>query len=277
MRNKFAELIVITVVVITALIAFSVLSSKPMAEDKVQAATEVVQSKKDIIPDDKDEVVEIIEDASTAVETEIHETVTEAVEDIAEDVTEPEETAKVTIDLEAALAPRSIGNPDAPVKIQEFASLTCSHCAHFHKETFPDLKAKFIDTGDVYFTFTDFPLNAPALDAAILSRCMPEQHYFKFIKLLFDTQNQWAFTQNYKKTLSQNAKLLGASDELIEACWDSKELRQTIVDRMQAASKEHEVKSTPSFVFNNEETMPGAQQIKMFEKKIERMKAEQAE
>src|SRR5690606_15453244 len=62
------------------------------------------------------------------------------------------------------LGVRTLGNPDAPIKVEEFASLTCGHCAAFHNSTFLQLKSKYIDTGKVFFTFTDFPLNAPALD-----------------------------------------------------------------------------------------------------------------
>ena len=76
----------------------------------------------------------------------------------------------VTIDVKAALATRSMGDPKAPVRLDEYASLSCPHCADFTKETFDKIKATYIDTGKVFYTYTDIPLNAPALEAAMVAR-----------------------------------------------------------------------------------------------------------
>lgn len=175
------------------------------------------------------------------------------------------------IDIEKALAPRSLGSEDAPIKIEEFASLTCSHCARFHINTFAELKEKYIDTGKVKFTLTDFPLNAAALDATLLARCLPEKHYFKFVSLLFKTQDQWAFDAGYKDYLRQNAKLLGASDELIDACWSNEDLKTGVVQTMQDASASLDIRSTPSFIINGTERLTGAQKIDQFERVFERL------
>ena len=111
--------------------------------------------------------------------------------------------------LKAMLADRSLGNPDAPVQVHEFASLTCTHCADFSKQTFEAFKVAYIDTGKVFFTYHDFPLNAPALEATMIARCLPETRYFQFVSFLFQTQDKWAFSEDYKKSLNQNVKLLG--------------------------------------------------------------------
>ncbi len=95
------------------------------------------------------------------------------------------------IDMNAVKTPRIMGSPDAPVKIIEFASLTCSHCAHFHKDILPQLKEKYIDKGLVSIEFKEFPLNAAALDASILARCLPLDKYEAYISLLFKTQDDW--------------------------------------------------------------------------------------
>lgn len=169
-------------------------------------------------------------------------------------------------------APRTLGNPDAPVKLEEFASLTCSHCAHFHNDTFAALKEKFIDTGIVYFTFTDFPLNAPALQASMVARCMPGERYFTFLSLLFKTQEQWAFSQDPTKVLRQSAKLAGMSDESFDACLANDKLKEHIANTMQAKAEKYQVSSTPSFIFNDgADSMTGAQAIDSFAKKIEEL------
>jgi len=183
----------------------------------------------------------------------------------------PADAAPEIIDLKAALAPRIMGDENAPVTIEEFASLTCSHCAHFNKETFSALKEKYIDTGKVKFIYNDFPLNAPALEAAMVARCLPEARYFQFIKFLFETQDQWAFNKDYSASLKQNSKLLGLNDESYEACVENEALKGGLAQKMQEAGKKHEIKSTPSFVINGTEKINGAQPLAAFEKVIDRL------
>ncbi len=176
---------------------------------------------------------------------------------------------KFAIDVQKALTARSLGNPEAPVKLEEFASLTCPHCAHFHKENFDRLKAEYIDTGKVYFTFTDFPLNAPALDASMIARCLPEEHYFPFLKLLFETQDKWMFEQDVRSALKQNAKLVGAGDELLNSCLENQDIKQGIVAQMQEKSDKHQIKSTPSLLFNGAKVVAGANNFDELKGQIE--------
>ena len=173
------------------------------------------------------------------------------------------------VDVQKALAVRALGNPDAPVKLQEFASLSCPHCAHFHAENYEKLKAEYIDTGKVYFIFTDFPLNAPALDAAMIARCLPEERYFSFIKFLFDNQDKWAFQPDVRNSLKQNAKLVGASDEMLEACLNNQEIKQGLVDTMTAMTEKYKVESTPSFVLNEKPAFKGAVTYDVVKKEID--------
>lgn len=172
---------------------------------------------------------------------------------------------------EHVLAARSMGNPDAPVKMEEFASLSCPHCAHFHNDVFPKIKEAYIDTGKVYFTFTDFPLNAPALEGALIARCLPENRYFKFLGFLFEKQADWAFSGEYRNYLKQNARLLGLTGKDADQCLSDARLRGGIVEKMQKAGKEHEISSTPSFVLNNEERLKGAQNFENFSKAIDEL------
>lgn len=188
----------------------------------------------------------------------------------AESVPQTTNASSNYFDLETVMAPRALGNPDAPVKIEEYASLTCSHCATFHTSTFPKLKEEFIDTGRVYFVFNDYPLNAPALDAAILARCVPENYYFNFIKLLFDTQADWAYESGYKDILRSHAKLLGLGGDVIEACMTNKELRSQVYDKIRKSGNEVGIKSTPSFIINGELAVTGAKPIDAFRVKIKK-------
>ncbi|MEM6666268.1 MAG: thioredoxin domain-containing protein [Pseudomonadota bacterium] len=104
-----------------------------------------------------------------------------------------------SVDLASLMAPgplpdKTLGDPQAPVTVVEYASLTCGHCASFHTRTYPALKERYVEAGQVFFVMRDFPLDAVAAAAAMLARCMPDDSYFTFIDLLFQQQRNWAFT-----------------------------------------------------------------------------------
>lgn len=177
----------------------------------------------------------------------------------------PAET--VALDVEKIFAPRAIGKPDAPIKIVEYASLTCSHCAHFHNDVLPELKSKYIDTGKVYFEFREFPLNDPALKGALTARCLPEDKYEGFVTLLFKTQEHWAGGLDYVAALKQNAKLAGMSDATFEACQNNAELKDRMAKAMQEGQDKWKINATPTFVINDgAEVISGAQPLAEFER-----------
>src|ERR1044071_6348904 len=87
----------------------------------------------------------------------------------------------------------SLGNPKAPVKVVEYASVTCPLCAHFNEAVFPAFKAKYIDTGKVQYTLKEY-LTEPAQVAAagfMMARCAGPQRYFTVIDQLFRSQPRW--------------------------------------------------------------------------------------
>lgn len=175
--------------------------------------------------------------------------------------------AASTFDITKALSVRSVGNINAPIKIIEFASLTCSHCAHFHNDIYPELKTKYVDTGKVYIEFREFPLNDPALKATMAARCLPEDKYDSFVSLLFKTQDHWATGIGYMDALRQNAKLAGMSDETFDACVGSNEFKLAIADKMQKAQDEWKIAATPTFIINDgAETISGAVPVTEFER-----------
>ena len=85
----------------------------------------------------------------------------------------------------------AVGDPDAPVTVIEFFSLTCPSCERFHKNVYNRLKPDYVDTGTVRFIARDFPLNAPALQAAVLAHCAGPDRYYTFIDVLFQTFDDW--------------------------------------------------------------------------------------
>src|SRR5947208_16429695 len=79
---------------------------------------------------------------------------------------------------------RVLGKADAPITIVEYASLTCPHCAHFEKEVLPKLKEKWIDSGKAKLILRDFPLDEPAIRAAMVARCAPAERFYPLVDAL---------------------------------------------------------------------------------------------
>jgi protein-disulfide isomerase len=164
---------------------------------------------------------------------------------------------------------RTIGDPNAPIKITEYSSLTCHHCADFHKNTLAQLKTHYIDTGKVFFIFSDFPLNAPAMHGSMVARCLPDARYYDFLQLLFETQEKWATEASYLTYLKQNAQLAGLSGEEFDACIEKQEIRDFIVKRMGAVQETQTVQSTPTFVFGSGRILRGTQPFEAMAKAID--------
>lgn len=165
------------------------------------------------------------------------------------------------------LGERTLGDPNAPVTIVEYASLTCSHCAQFHKLTYPQLKEKYIDTGKVYFIFREFPLDPVATAAFMLTRCVPEEQYFAFVGALFENLDVWAYTNDRVAGLKQMARQVGITEEKFEACLTNQERLDGVNWVKQRGAEQFDVNSTPTF-FINGEIHRGALPFEEFEKLI---------
>ena len=149
-------------------------------------------------------------------------------------------------------SPRAVGRPDAKIKVAEFFSLTCTHCAAFQRETFPQVKAQWIDPGKLQMIYHDFPLDRVALQAAMVARALPPERYEPFISTLFATQDRWAFARNAHPTqeLEKLALLAGMSQETFQATIANQALQQFIVAEAQKAEHDYHIDSTPTFLVN---------------------------
>ena len=154
------------------------------------------------------------------------------------------------------LGERGVGKPDAPVTVQEFFSLTCTHCAAFQRETFPQVKDKLIDSGRVRYIWRDFPLDQVALSAAMVARALPPERYEAFITALLSTQDRWAFARNVNPTeeLAKLAALAGMPRATFDATINDNGLKQAILAEQDQAEKKYGVNSTPSFIINGKLT-----------------------
>ncbi|MEP3278964.1 MAG: DsbA family protein [Stappiaceae bacterium] len=146
----------------------------------------------------------------------------------------------------------TLGADDAPVTIVEYASMTCGHCANFHKNTYPDLKKDYIDTGKVRFVFREFPLDTVALGAFMMARCSPEDKYFEIVDLLFADQRSWAFTDDPYNAMLGIAKQIGFTQETFDACLQNQEILDGITWVKDRAANDFGVNSTPTLIVNGE-------------------------
>ncbi len=151
-------------------------------------------------------------------------------------------------------AERSIGKPDAKATVQEFFSLTCTHCAAFAREAFPQIKSELIDTGKLRWVFRDFPLDQVALTAAMVVRYLPPERYEPFVMALFANQDRWAFARGVNTTdeLWKTAALAGMSRPSFDQALADQGLRTWILQQQADDQKQWNIDSTPSFVINGQ-------------------------
>jgi protein-disulfide isomerase len=160
---------------------------------------------------------------------------------------------------------RILGNPDAPNTIVEYASLTCPHCAHFENDVLPELKKKWIDTGKAKLVLRDFPLDEPALRAAMIARCAPPDKFYAYIDTFFAAQDKWVMARDYRDALARLVKLGGMSKDQFDNCLKDATLENKIVEGRLIASKELDVNSTPTFFINGTK-FAGAPTVEEFDK-----------
>jgi protein-disulfide isomerase len=162
--------------------------------------------------------------------------------------------------VQALAAPQALpdvvqGKADAPATIIEYASLTCSHCAAFHKETWPAIKAKYVDTGKAKFILREFPLDPLSVGAFMLARCAGEKRE-AVIDRLFDRQSEWAFTANPVFHLKEQVVAAGMSEGDFDACLKNQTLLKAVETERADAAAKLKINSTPTFFVDGVE-LPG--------------------
>jgi protein-disulfide isomerase len=161
-----------------------------------------------------------------------------------------------------------LGNPNAPVTIIEYASLTCPHCAQFHKDVLPKLKERYIAPGKVRLIYRDFPLDRSALAAAALAHCAGPERYFSMLDVLFETQANWARADDPIAALKQLGRLGGLTDQEMTACLADEKLTNSILQGRLAGENQYKIGSTPTFIIDGK-AYPGSHDIDEFAKLID--------
>ena len=144
------------------------------------------------------------------------------------------------------------GSKDAKITIITYESLTCGHCADFHKDIYPQLKKEFIDTGMVKIEFRHFPLDMAALNASKVSQCNNDGKS-DILHFLFSNQKKWAIGETVETANEKLKKLL--KDENIvadfEKCINNKKIEDYVLNDRIEGVKKFKVNATPTIIINN--------------------------
>ena len=147
------------------------------------------------------------------------------------------------------------GAEDAPVEMIEYASFTCGHCAAFHNDVYPQLKAEYIDTGKVRFTQRDVYFDEPGLWAGILARCGGEEKFYPIAGMLFEKQREWLGAKTGDE-LAANLRKIGAaagfSGEQMDACWKDQAKVESLLATFQQNAVADKIEGTPTFIIGGE-------------------------
>ena len=157
------------------------------------------------------------------------------------------------LNLKAEIKTISEGNIDAKIKLLVFESLTCSHCAHFHKKVYPGLKEDFIDKGHVYIEFKNFPLDMAAMNASKIAHCKNDGNS-KILHYLFDNQNVWV-RGNTIKELNRNLKQFIEKSDFkldMDKCLNNNEVEDHILEDRIEGAKKFKLEATPTLIIHGE-------------------------
>ena len=167
-----------------------------------------------------------------------------------------------------------IGNKDAKITVKVFSSLTCPHCASFHKKIFKDLKKDYIDKGIVKFEHHAFPLDLAALNAEKIVRCASNSNEkFKLLGKIYEKQKKWAVGSDINKineTLIQISLELKLDEKSLKDCLVDEKLQETILNERINAQKQYNLTSTPTIYVNNKK-YEDKHEFKSFKKHIDKL------
>jgi len=147
----------------------------------------------------------------------------------------------------------TVGNVDAKITIIAFESLTCSHCANFHKDVYPQLKKEYLDTGLAKIEFRHFPLDIAAFNASKVSQCKNDGDS-SILNSLFANQQKWVKGNSIEEANKNLQKFLVDEGFTVdfEKCIENKEIEDFVLNDRIDGVKKYKVNATPTIIINNE-------------------------
>ena len=167
-----------------------------------------------------------------------------------------------------------IGSEKAKITVKVFSSLTCPHCATFHKNIFEKLKSQYIDENKVVFEHHGFPLDLAALNAEKVLRSVTNvEKSFEFLTLIYKKQDQWAIGSDIKKINDSVKKIgvnFGLNSKRIDSFIADEKIQDEILNERIAAQKKYKISSTPT-IYINDKKYEGKHDFKSFKKKLDKV------
>ncbi len=164
----------------------------------------------------------------------------------------------------------TLGNPDAPVTVIEYASASCPHCARWNEEVYPAFKAKYIDTGRIHYVFREFL--TPPIEVAsagfLMARCAGKDKYFSVLDAIFRAQRTMYQTGDYRGELLRIAKSSGLSEDEFNACIRDEDALKALNARVEKAVKEANISGTPTFIVNGKTVASGEMTLEQMDAAI---------
>ena len=168
----------------------------------------------------------------------------------------------------------SIGDSDAKITVKVFSSLTCPHCANFHKNIYDNLKKEYIDKGIVKFEHYGFPLDLAALNAEIIVRCLEDKNKsFQLLGEIYKKQNQWAVGSDINPINESIKKIgldFGLDNDKMDSCLKNENAQDQILNERIEAQKNYKIQSTPT-IYINKKKYDGEHKYMQFKKAIEKL------
>lgn len=158
-----------------------------------------------------------------------------------------------------------LGKKTAPITVIEYASMTCTHCAQFQRDVFPEFKKAYVDSGKAKYIMRHFVLNGPDLIASMIARCAPQSRYYAFIDTLLTRQADWipgwqavgqpaqdATPYDLAKLAKMDAfvRPMGFTDEKLKTCLLSEKVRNDILKTRVEGLQQFQIKGTPTILIN---------------------------
>ena len=156
------------------------------------------------------------------------------------------------VNSEIKVKPITEGNVDAKIKLIVYESLTCGHCAKFHKDVYPELKEKYIDTGLAVIKFKSFPLDLAALNASKVAHCKNDGKS-EILHFLFNNQSKWTKGDTVEEFNTNLKELLDGQKFGIDfnKCIDNKKIEDYVLEDRIEGVKKFKINATPTIIIND--------------------------
>lgn len=166
-----------------------------------------------------------------------------------------------------------LGDENAPVTVIEYASFTCPHCGNFAKDTWPKVKAEYVETGKVKFILREVYFDPYGLRASMVARCGGEKAFYPIADAFLTRQDVWMKVPENQigQEIARIGRLNGLSSQQLDSCLSDQDYAKALIEQYQQNAAQHEVSSTPTFIINGEKhagNMPFEQFAQLIEAEL---------